>query len=49
MQLNKTSDLTLSDYKKIFIGLSNDKNKIFENNYNVFYNMEKNTILMVFS
>ena len=41
MQLNKTSDLTLSDYKKIFIGLSNDKNKIFENNYNVFYNMEK--------
>ena len=41
MQLNKTSDLTLNDYKKIFTGLSNDKNKVFENNYQVFYNMEK--------
>lgn len=41
MQLNKTSDLTLTDYKKIFTGLSNDKNKIFQDNYQVFYNMEK--------
>ena len=41
MQLNKPSGLTLNDYKKIFTGLSNDKNKIFENNYNVFYNVEK--------
>ena len=41
MQLNKTSDLTLNDYKKIFTGLSNDKNKIFQDNYQVFYNMEK--------
>lgn len=41
MQLNKTSDLTLTDYKKIFTGLSNDKNKIFQDNYQVFYNIEK--------
>ncbi len=41
MQLNKPSGLTLNDYKKIFTGLPNDKNKIFENNYNVFYNVEK--------
>ena len=41
MELNKTSGLTLNDYKKIFTGLPNDKNKIFENNYQVFYNMEK--------
>ena len=41
MELNKTSGLTLADYKKIFTGLSNDTNKIFENNYQVFYNMEK--------
>lgn len=41
MQLNKTSDLTLTDYKKIFTGLSNDKNKIFQDNYQVFYNVEK--------
>lgn len=41
MELNKVSGLTLNDYKKIFTGLSNDTNKIFENNYQVFYNMEK--------
>lgn len=41
MELNKTSGLTLADYKKIFTGLSNDKNKVFENNYQVFYNIEK--------
>ena len=41
MELNKTSGLTLADYKKIFTGLSNDTNKIFENNYQTFYNMEK--------
>lgn len=41
MELNKTSGLTLADYKKIFTELSNDTNKIFENNYQVFYNMEK--------
>ncbi len=41
MDLNKPSGLTLNDYKKVFTGLSNDTNKIFENNYQVFYNMEK--------
>lgn len=41
MELNKPSGLTLNDYKKIFTGLPNDTNKIFENNYQVFYNMEK--------
>ena len=41
MELNKTSGLTLNDYKKIFTGLPNDKNKIFENNYSAFYNAEK--------
>lgn len=41
MELNKPSGLTLNDYKKIFTGLSNDTNKIFENNYQVFYNIEK--------
>lgn len=41
MELNKTSGLTLNDYKKIFTGLSSDTNKIFENNYTAFYNAEK--------
>ena len=41
MELNRTSGLTLNDYKKIFIGLPNDTNKIFQDNYSVFYNMEK--------
>ena len=41
MELNKPSGLTLNDYKKIFTGISSDTNKIFQNNYSVFYNMEK--------
>ena len=41
MALNKTSGLTLNDYKKIFSGLPNDTNNIFEDNYTVFYNIEK--------
>ena len=41
MELNRVSGLTLNDYQKIFTGLSQDKNKIFQNNYKVFYNMEK--------
>lgn len=41
MELNKPSGLTLNDYKKIFTGLPQDKNKVFEENYSVFYNMEK--------
>lgn len=41
MELNRTSGLTLNDYQKIFTGLSQDKNKIFSDNYQVFYNVEK--------
>lgn len=41
MELNKVSGLTLNDYKKIFTNLSNDTNKIFEDNYTTFYNIEK--------
>lgn len=41
MELNKPSGLNLSDYKKIFTGLTQDKNNIFEEHYSVFYNMEK--------
>ncbi len=41
MELNRTSGLTLNDYKKIFTNLPSDRNRIFENNYNTFYNVEK--------
>ncbi len=41
MELNRTSGLTLNDYKKIFTGIPNDTNKIFQNNYTAFYNAEK--------
>lgn len=41
MELNKISGLSLNDYKKIFTGISNDTNKIFQNNYTAFYNAEK--------
>ena len=41
MELNRTSGLSLNDYKKIFTGLPDDKNKVFENNYTTFYNVEK--------
>lgn len=41
MELNKPSGLTLKDYKKIFTGIPNDKNKVFEDNAEVFYNLEK--------
>ena len=41
MTLNTVSGLTLNDYKKVFSGLPNDTNKIFQDNYDVFYNMEK--------
>lgn len=42
MELNKPSGLTLNDYKKIFKNLPNDTYKIFENNAEAFYNVEKN-------
>lgn len=41
MPLNQSSGLTLADYQKIFTGLSNDTNKVFQNNYEVFYNVDK--------
>ncbi len=41
IELNRTSGLSLNDYKKIFTNLPNDKNKIFEDNYTTFYNVEK--------
>lgn len=41
MELNKSSYLTKDDYKKIFTGLSQDTNNIFEDNYEIFYNMDK--------
>ena len=41
IELNRTSGLTLNDYKKIFNNLPNDKNKIFQDNYIAFYNAEK--------
>lgn len=41
MELNKSSGLTLKDYQKIFKGLPNDTNRIFQDNAEVFYNMEK--------
>jgi len=41
MELNKASGLTLNDYKKIFTNLPSDTKKVFEDNYTVFYNIEK--------
>lgn len=41
MELNKVSGLTLSDYKTIFSGLISDKNNIFAENAETFYNMEQ--------
>ena len=41
MELNKSSGLTLNDYKKIFTNLPEDTRNIFEDNYQVFYNAEK--------
>ncbi len=41
MELNKSTGLTLKDYQKIFKGLPNDTTGIFEENAEVFYNMDK--------
>ena len=41
MELNKPSGLTLADYKKVFKNLPNDTNNIFEDNAEVFYEVEK--------
>lgn len=41
MELNKPSGLSLEDFKKVLSGNSSDKNKIFENNAESFYNVEQ--------
>lgn len=41
MELNKPSGLTLSDYKTIFSELPSDKNNIFSQNVEIFYNIEQ--------
>lgn len=41
MDLSLPSNLTLSDYKTIFANNSSDKNKIFEQNAETFFNAEK--------
>ena len=41
MELNKSTGLTLKDYQKIFKGIPNDTNGIFEKNAEVFYNIDK--------
>ena len=41
MDLSLPSNLTLSDYKTVFANNSSDKNKIFEQNAEIFYNAEK--------
>ena len=41
MELNKSTGLTLKDYQKIFTGIPNDTNGIFEQNAEVFYNIDK--------
>ena len=41
MPLNQSSGFTLEDYRKIFSNLPNDKYNIFEDNYEVFYNVDK--------
>ena len=41
MELNKPSGLTLSDYKTIFSELPSDKNNIFSQNVETFYNIEQ--------
>ena len=41
MLLNKPSGLTKDDFKKVLSGIDNDSNKIFENNAEVFFEMEQ--------
>lgn len=41
MQLNKPSGLTKEDFKKVFYGNQGDKEKIFENNAELFYEIEQ--------
>ena len=41
MDVGKPSGLTLSDYKTIFTGNASDVNKIFENSFQTFYDVEQ--------
>lgn len=41
MLLNKASGLTKDDFKKVLSGMSNDTNRIFEKNAEVFFEMEQ--------
>ena len=41
MELNKSTGLTLKDYQKIFTGIPNDTNGVFQQNAEVFYNIDK--------
>lgn len=41
MELNKPSGLTKDDFVKVLSGIPNDSNKIFENNAEVFFEMEQ--------
>lgn len=41
MELNKSSGLSLKDYQKIFKDLPNDTKDIFQDNAEVFYNVDK--------
>ena len=41
MELNKKSGFTISDYKTILNGIASDKNNIFSDNAEVFYNIEQ--------
>jgi len=42
MKVNESSGLSLEDFKKALSGNTSDKNKIFENNAQAFYNADKN-------
>lgn len=41
MDLTQKSGLALSDYEKVLSNISSDKNKVFQNSYNDFYNIEQ--------
>lgn len=41
MPLNTSSNLTIDDFKKLLTDLPQDKNNIFKDNYNIFYEMDK--------
>ena len=42
MEINKSSGLKLEDFKTIFSDLASDTNNVFKENYEAFYNADKN-------